>query len=819
MESRKKKKYWIWLLISLMSGSCVKEPLVSSSLSSSFSSTSISSSPSSTSALSTSSIDALYQEKEKAKQKIETYKSLDDYLSSEQNLLLEEITKAKAKIEHATSVSEIQQILNEFYQASDALKTKKQYEKEELENYIDEKIQAVKSAVNLDDYEKEEHEFIQKLQEQVIAEIRLSKTKEEVEQIFYQYKKDLSNYPTKLEKEQERKLKIYQDQCVKDLKNEFELIFYKKEERETVKNLLSSWETKILQTKSIEETNNSYDEAKNELNHVGKDVRYVNSLLKGAQFSFSSSSEETVSAIRVEEKTHDWSGEGIYIRLKNIGSVGFYTGCYINEVDSDRMALNTDAQYVLYQENGKKEVKQSLKGYGHYLYIPLHFNGWIYIPYSEFSLLEDYGSGNRQFDFSNIFAFYLDIATSNHSSDYQSQFLLGDIYVLQDNALKAIVDTDEITITNYENYYKKDYNFERIHESFYENKRTSKLFSHLENETGSEKYYNYCPSIFEEDGVRHIYYCANQKNGNVTDYVAYRHGEKNELGIWEYSSISYVLSPSSSGWDSRHVCDPSVIKGEFTYQNENYSYLMAYLGCLTSDSTQNEIGLAVSKKPEGPFMKIDSNPICDYELNGSSGFQWGYGQPSLVSIDQKGKVMLFYTVGDGTQTYQRLERYDLSNLNDIQPLDERAITVLTKGLVNRNNTQDFISNADFAYDPITKRIYMIRDDHPTLENANVSVSVSLSYLEDRYKNYSLHTPGYILTHIKSQDQWTNVQRIDETYAQQTLNHNSALVTNPYGWLLTGNEMDVLFTGAMQNDTIWNTLKTYRIYQTTIKKPE
>ena len=88
MESRKKKKYWIWLLVSLMSGSCVKEPLVSSSLSSSFSSSSISSSPLSTSTLLTSSIDNLYQEKEEAKQKIETYKSLDDYLSTEQEELL-----------------------------------------------------------------------------------------------------------------------------------------------------------------------------------------------------------------------------------------------------------------------------------------------------------------------------------------------------------------------------------------------------------------------------------------------------------------------------------------------------------------------------------------------------------------------------------------------------------------------------------------------------------------------------------------------------------------------------------------------------------
>lgn len=78
-----------------------------------------------------------------------------------------------------------------------------------------------------------------------------------------------------------------------------------------------------------------------------------------------------------------------------------------------------------------------------------------------------------------------------------------------------------------------------------------------------------------------------------------------------------------------------MIKGEFTYQEEKYSYLMAYLGCVTSDNTKNEVGLAVAKAPEGPFIKIESNPICHYELNDNKGFQWGYGQPSMVSMDKK----------------------------------------------------------------------------------------------------------------------------------------------------------------------------------------
>lgn len=174
------------------------------------------------------------------------------------------------------------------------------------------------------------------------------------------------------------------------------------------------------------------------------------------------------------------------------------------------------------------------------------------------------------------------------------------------------------------------------------------LFEHNKGEDKTMEYfYNYCPTIFEEDGVRHIYYCANKKHGNVTDYVAYRKGVKDETGRFIYSDIQYVLEPTENSWDSRHVCDPSVVKGEFTYNQENYNYLMAYLGCVTSDNTSNEVGLAVSKSPEGPWIKVGDGPFCDYELNDNSGFQWGYGQPSLVSVDRKSEILLFYTVGDG----------------------------------------------------------------------------------------------------------------------------------------------------------------------------
>lgn len=357
-----------------------------------------------------------------------------------------------------------------------------------------------------------------------------------------------------------------------------------------------------------------------------------------------------------------------------------------------------------------------------------------------------------------------------------------------------------------------------ISSSVTEQPKTYQLFEHKEGETELDNFYNYCPTSFEEDGVRHIYYCANKIHGNVTDYVAYRRGEKNEEGRWVYGELQYVLEPTENTWDSRHVCDPSVIKGEFTYQEEKYSYLMAYLGCVTSDNTKNEVGLAVAKEPEGPFIKIDSNPICHYELNDNKGFQWGYGQPSMVSMDKKGKVLLFYTVGDGSSTYTRVEKWDFSSLDQPTMISDSYKRVITRGLKNLNGNQDYISNADFAYDATSGRIYMIKDDHPMPEGASVSSSSTIYYLEEDFTNPDFY-PGYTLFNVVG-DAWNEMDHIDISVSGFDLNHNTGFVTDPYGWTLSNKSIDCLFSASHNySSSFWGTLGSYRIYQYTMEITE
>ena len=144
--------------------------------------------------------------------------------------------------------------------------------------------------------------------------------------------------------------------------------------------------------------------------------------------------------------------------------------------------------------------------------------------------------------------------------------------------------------------------------------------------------YNYCPSVLEEaDGTRYLYYCTNRNPYEIIDYIGCRRGTPNEDGSYTYGEETIVLEPTAGTWDAHHTCDPSVVKGDFTYKGQSYRYLMAYLGCTSYDNQDNEIGFAVANDPMGPFVKIADTPTIPYVRKGDA-WQWGVGQASLVSV-------------------------------------------------------------------------------------------------------------------------------------------------------------------------------------------
>lgn len=342
---------------------------------------------------------------------------------------------------------------------------------------------------------------------------------------------------------------------------------------------------------------------------------------------------------------------------------------------------------------------------------------------------------------------------------------------------------------------------------------------------GETRIYNYCPTIFIEDGVQHVYYCTNQTEGNVTDYVGYRRGTIQGEHI-SYSENEFVLAHGEAGsWDYRHACDPSVIKGEFKFHGETYNYLMAYLGCVPSDCTQNETGIAVAKSPAGPWVKCDFkedgvtkiNPIVPFSDFACSETSWGTGQPSIVSVDKKGKVLFFTTVGATNGTFTNIREYDFSDIDNYELI--RSRTKIIEAGVRANTTgASFINNADFAYDEVARRFLMVKGrlyfGKDNLAPDMVADTLDVYYIDD---TEGTDVGDIFFAGNNTTKQWKLIDTINQEKTGFLRNHNSCLITDPYGHHIQGQgKLGVGFTRSDQGvSNNWSYLSTYRIYATSV----
>lgn len=345
-----------------------------------------------------------------------------------------------------------------------------------------------------------------------------------------------------------------------------------------------------------------------------------------------------------------------------------------------------------------------------------------------------------------------------------------------------------------------------------------------EFEASGEGIYNYCPAAFEENGIRHIYYCTNTKARDVTDSIGYRTAEFID-GAWRYSGETIVLEHTKYwvGWDTVHVCDPDVIKGIFAYKGETYFYLMAYLGCTTTNNQNNEIGLAVAREPGGPFIKVDEiNPIVSFVRDTSTPqrnalFQWGVGQAALISIDKAGQVLLLYTNGRVDGTYLMCERWDFSNLDQPRHLgDDWRSQVTNAGLLGRDRGYSSLSNADAVYDAASGSVYLVADGWPCyIEGVDEPGEPTFINSTVRVLRYTpAVTPEELSTLTFARGAWEQVALITSADTGFPRNHNPGLVHDPYGWALSPDTLDVLYSVSevMQPS---NSLWTYRIHRITV----
>lgn len=332
-------------------------------------------------------------------------------------------------------------------------------------------------------------------------------------------------------------------------------------------------------------------------------------------------------------------------------------------------------------------------------------------------------------------------------------------------------------------------------------------------------YYRYCPTVFVDgEGVRHAFYCHNRDKNVTVDYIY--HATVDAAG--NLSNEVVALSPcdtTGTGWDSYHVCDPSVIDGAFFYNGHTYKYLMAYLGVKgkTDDNSSdgakcinNKVGFAVSDNLDSGWVRMGTDAVV---VTGTPA-NWGVGQPSIVSLDGKGKVGLFYCGDYGTR-FKALDFTDATKTESslVQFTGDKGTFVSCanisdlKGLKTTGMT---ITNGDFAYDPRTKFLYLITDT-PDAHDGWYDDGGAGIYVVKAVTVYRAPMDEVTATNLKNA-QWELVKRIQsadlntETFATGYRCHNSGFVRRT-GGTLTLKDAFVTVTKVFKGD--WT--KTFHSY--------
>lgn len=281
--------------------------------------------------------------------------------------------------------------------------------------------------------------------------------------------------------------------------------------------------------------------------------------------------------------------------------------------------------------------------------------------------------------------------------------------------------------------------------------------------------YSYAPSTVSLGSERYMWTCHNHDPFVVRDDIVMTKWQDGQQ-VEDRS----VLTHSFFGWDSFHICDPSVIRSEIVFNKSTYHWVMFFLGNDVDRSARNQIGVALAQSIEGPWEKLPQ-PVLTYKED--SG--WGVGQPSALPLDGKGKFLVVYS-GAGLH----VATVDLSDLNHITVSHPVAVT--TKGLENlaRFNPAGIaaISNIDIAYGPDRRRIYAVADVNTGNKPYPAFITSRLAVLSIDARKLA-HGGGM----------WRVEATIGPELTGFPRNHNAGLVRDAVGNLAGNGRLSVVFT--------------------------
>ncbi len=324
-----------------------------------------------------------------------------------------------------------------------------------------------------------------------------------------------------------------------------------------------------------------------------------------------------------------------------------------------------------------------------------------------------------------------------------------------------------------------------------------------------DKRFAYAPSIIQKTGsdTLQIFTCHNPANGTYDDAIYQSQVIPQRNGDFRVNtSFSFYAGNRPSDWNA---CDPTTVQGEFRFKDKTYNHAIFYTAmpyerfrAITSNppprnsSEYNEVRLLFYSSLRNEIAYYGS--FFNFPRQPDDTLSYGIGQPSVINIDQKGKLLLFYTHGRTNSTtsdwHTRYRILDLANAD--------APVVGPEQMLNSNGIIP-ITNGDYALGPDSK-IYVITED-PSKWIEGIKVASGLRLLSLTANLNDLNTS-------LQNETWKTEKTFQKSDTNQSLNHNAGLIRNEFGHITDLSNIGIVFTGGDSNaKPIEWTYKLYAAY--------
>ncbi len=254
--------------------------------------------------------------------------------------------------------------------------------------------------------------------------------------------------------------------------------------------------------------------------------------------------------------------------------------------------------------------------------------------------------------------------------------------------------------------------------------------------------------IVNEDGSMHSYY-SSLGGFSEWDHINYIH----MTADGEIMPEETVLQPTPGSYDFYSCCDPGIV-----YFN-GYYYL-GYTSTIDREGVCNNVFVARSTSPTGPFEKWNGNgwggdpmPIMMYS---GTNLCWGEGEVAFVELN--GTLYIYYTLKGQQGFYTMAATADSTDENWPATIVKRGVAM------NQGNAQ---SGADFKY--------------VDSENKFIGIAIENSFTEDSYIRIYESTDG--ITYTETQKLWEGVYK----YA-----HNIGISGDPNGHIKEGDTVYISY---------------------------